>query len=162
MIKKLFFMAFFAIFCIFIFCSCVPRKVGEFFSLQEAYEKGIINKEELMSIAYYCNGDNKGVDNEYFIPIPISPETLSDGTKKAIKETKAYCLRRKSLSKYSAKLAKIDDVEILNYYGTYKTYIAIMMIDAFTVYDDSLWEIVIDEVTFFYKDGNRIYIWKAN
>lgn len=160
MIKKILLTFILAALCITLLCSCIPKQKGEFFTLQDAYEQGFISKDELMSIAYYHNGGNKGITNESYIRTPKSPEALSIDTENAIKETKAYYLRRKSLAGLSAKKAKADDVEIINYYGTYNNYSAIMMIDTYTVYDESLWEIEIDGVKFFYNDGNRIFVWK--
>ncbi len=161
MIKKVFFVFVLIILCVCIFSSCalfVSR--GEFISLQKAYDTGIITKEDLKSIAYYQNGDNRGIDNENFVPNKKTPETLSAETEKAIKETRAYNLRKNSLSGISTKMAKADDVEIFKYYGTYNNYVAVMLFDAFTDYDQALWEIEIDGVVFYYKNGNRIFLWK--
>ena len=40
--------------------GCAPQTYGTFYTLEEAYEAGILTHDELMSIAYYHNGGTRG------------------------------------------------------------------------------------------------------
>lgn len=56
--------------------------------------------------------------------------------------------------------AKINDVQIDKYYGTYNNSIAVMMRDQFHGYAGIIWEEVVGDVKFCYYDSRRILIWK--
>jgi hypothetical protein len=140
-------------------CGCTDEveKKGDFYTLQEAYDQGLLTKDALESIAYYQNG---GSDDENFVPIPKNPEELSEETENAIKETRVYDIRNDSQE--PIKKAKTDDVSITQYYGTYNTCVAVMLDEAYYAYDAALWDVTIGGIPFHYKDGNRIIIWKQN
>ena len=44
------------------FAGCDPAPSGTIYSLREAYENGLLTKEELMSIAYYHNGGRRFIE----------------------------------------------------------------------------------------------------
>ncbi len=134
--------------------ACAPKQRGEFCTLQEAYDQGLLTQDDLKNIAYYQNG---GSDDENFEPMPKTPESLSDKTEKAIKETRAYDLRNQDTN--PIKKAKAKDVTILKYYGTYNNCVAVMITDYYHSYDLMEWDIEIEDVLFHYSNGNRIIIW---
>jgi hypothetical protein len=140
-------------------CGCTDKveKKGDFYTLQEAYDQGLLTKDALESIAYYQNG---GSGDETFSPIPKDPEELSEDTEKAIKETRVYDKRNDG--QYPIKKAKTDDVSIAQYYGTYNTCVAVMLDEAYCGHNAALWDVTIGDVTLHYKNGNRIIIWKQN
>ncbi|HIU21834.1 MAG TPA: hypothetical protein IAD51_06385, partial [Candidatus Limadaptatus stercorigallinarum] len=73
-------------------CNQEPQKRGEFYTLQEAYDAGLLTTDDLKSIACYLNGDE---NTDGFIPAPKVPAELSSETEQAIKETRAYDLRHR-------------------------------------------------------------------
>lgn len=107
-------------------CGC-ERKHGEFYTLQEAYENGILTQEDLISIAYYyhsnispetVNGDLMG---EGYQPIEKEPKVLSEKTERSIKKTMISDLKNQNFSQP----LKLKNIVISGYYGTYKDYIAV-------------------------------------
>ena len=55
--------------------------------------------------------------------------------------------------------ATVDDVEILEYYGTNNICIAVMMTDRFTGYLTVVVSETVDGMTFYYGSSNRMLIW---
>lgn len=142
--------------CIGLFSACnPPKKHGEFYTLQEAYDQELLTQEDLKSIAYYHNGAS---EDESFESIPKTPEILSKKTEKAIKETRAYNLRTRSSNPISK--AKAKDVTILSYHGTYNNCVALMMDDVYHDYTDALREVTIAGVLFRYSNSNSIIVFK--
>lgn len=119
-----------------------PEERGTFYSLQEAYDQGLITQDDLESIANYYKSENQ--------------EELDEEIANAIKETRAYCLR--TLSSSSIKNAKADDVTILGYYGTYNNCFAVKIDDDFAVYTTALREVTLAGIVFRYSNGNSIII----
>lgn len=138
--------------------GCAPQTYGTFYTLEEAYEAGILTHDELMSIAYYHNGGTRGneaIMGEDYVPIPKDPQELSEETSWKICETAAYNYRRE----YENAEASADDFKIIRYHGTYGDCVAIMMTDKFGDYDTALWTVVVADISIFYNNGNRITIW---
>lgn len=133
-------------------CNHEPQKRGEFYTLQEAYDAGLLTTDDLKSIACYLNGDE---NTDGFIPAPKVPAELSSETEQAIKETRAYDLRHR----YGEDGATAEDVDVLHYYGTYNGGVAVMYTDKYSGYDSAISEVEIAGVTFRYYSGNRAYIW---
>ncbi len=131
-----------------------PEKKGDFYTLQEAYNLELLTRDDLKSIAYYHNGTG---DDESFVPLPKTPETLSVETENAIKETRAYDFR--NMGTHPIKDAKIEDITIHKYYGTYNDCVAVMMYD-YNCYPAVMRDDSIAGVLFNYSDGNSILIWK--
>jgi hypothetical protein len=65
-------------------CNDFPKRLslGRFESLQEAYNKNLLNEQDLKSIAYYhgCLDDSSGT----FVATPKEPDTLSVETSNKI------------------------------------------------------------------------------
>lgn len=117
--------------------------IGAFYNLQEAFDNGLLKKEDLQSISSYIGNDFKST----------YPKILNAGIESIIKETRAYDLR-------SDVDAKAEDVFIIGYYGEYNNVFAVMLADNFTDYHEAFWSETISGVTFSYANGNRILIWK--
>ena len=88
-------------------CNQEPQKRGEFYTLQEAYDAGLLTTNDLKSIACYLSGDE---NTDGFIPAPKVPAELSSETEQAIKETRAYDLRHR----YGEDDATAEDVNVIH------------------------------------------------
>ena len=128
------------------------KELGMFYTLQEAFDNGWLTKEDLQIIAYYLNDDSG----------PAYSDDLSAEIEKTIKKTWAYNLRTEVNVDGDLRFpdAKEEDVSLIGYYGNYNNLFAVMCADNFTFYTLAEWSEIIDEVTFHYVDGNRIWIWK--
>ena len=119
-------------------------KLGNFYTLQEAYDGGMLTVEDLQVIAEY---HEKGVS----VPEPLSPDVEN-----AIKEVAARNMREKE----NIEDATADGFWIDRYYGTYNGSVA-FMISGYIAYP----AVVLDEneivagVRFHYTDPNRIMVW---
>ena len=133
------------------FTACAPKKYGEFYSLQEAYDKGLLTREDLLNIAYL----NNGYTEEGFTPSRLNPEKLSEDTENKIKETIAYELRRSN----SHKNATEKDVFIKKYFGTYNGSVAVLYTTKFSWYYDAEYQKYIAGVHFVFPNSNHIQIW---
>ena len=142
---------------IFSFAACAPQKKGEFYTLQEAYDQGLLTVDDLKNIAYYQNGESP---DESFVPTAKNPETLSTETENAIKETKAYDYRNREVNPKTD--AKPNAYRIVKYLGTYNNCSAVMIESEYYDHNNAIWEIDIEGIIFKYNNGNRIYIFKAN
>jgi hypothetical protein len=134
--------------------------MGAFYSLQEAYDNGLLTQDDLRSIAYYQNG---GSDDESFVPKPKSPVTLSAETESAIKESAAASYRAQKNDNGESMYPNVvaSDFTIIKYCGTYNGNVAIMLSEIFSGSDPAvIEEVVVAGVTFVYSSGNRIVIWK--
>ena len=94
------------------------EEMGELITLQEAYEKGYIDKQDLLSIAYHDRGTNGNEElmGEGFIPDPMDPETLDEETEEEI----SNAIKEKT---------KYENILSIRYLGTYNGYIAVFYID---------------------------------
>ncbi len=143
----------------FVSCDKEEPNYGTFYTLQEAYDLGYIDMQDLKSIAYHQNKE-VGVedDNDYgpaFVPSPLILPTLS------------YEEKEKMLTAYNKQLAKehpnVEDVVssycmgIWRYYGEYNGYKAVLIYGVvFTALDSR----VIEGITFHFSGHpETIYIW---
>jgi len=115
------------------------KTMGTFYSLQEAYDEGLLTEQDLMSIAYY-HGSLGGVAGT-FAPTPKDPEIIGKELEKAIKQS--------FLDDFIDEDGwTIDDFSI-SYYGTYDNAVAI-----FAIFPgggiDAPWNEIIAGVTFSY------------
>lgn len=132
---------------------------GSFYTLQEAYEKGWLTKEDLMNIAYYHNGGckyNEGIMSKIYEPVPKIPAKLSEDTERKIKSTAAKEYREV----YHITDAVEDGFTIVSYYGTYNTCVAVMLRNAYSGEAGSIWTDLIAGVNFYYSGGKTIKIWR--
>ena len=63
---------------------------GKFYTVTEAYEKGYLTREQVMSIAYYHNGGrshNEEIMSEDYQPLLKTPEKLSKVTEASLRQT---------------------------------------------------------------------------
>ncbi len=96
-----------------------PRQLGDFHTLEEAYEQGIISHDDLLNIAYYNHQRYDFFDfpddDPNFVGAPKDPEVLSEETKAAICET--YALYMKT-EENRINIPK-GHITVVEYYGTY-------------------------------------------
>ena len=88
-------------------CGC-ERKHGEFYTLQEAYDNGLLTKENLEEIACYVNDQLK------------YPEELDSKVEKKIKNDMAYEIRHAEIKPIEN--AKPEGIYVVAYYGNYSGY----------------------------------------
>lgn len=135
---------------------------GYFYTLQEAYDKGLLTQADLMNIAYYHNSSiNWAVQYipEDYVPVPKNPETLSQETETAIKQTyfDEYFKADKNHN------TSLDDIYVGDdYYGTYNNCVAVMVWCADFGYACVIGDVNIGGVRFLYSDSNEILIWVSN
>lgn len=109
---------------------------GSFYSLQSAYNQGLLTKKDLKEITKLKNNGNI--------------EKIDEQIENRIKQ---------SYSNYYSQ-EKVEEVIIDRYLGTYNGSVAIMIGYKNNEYTSVCWEEKIASVTFKYSDGQRIYIWK--
>lgn len=109
---------------------------GEFFSLQNAYDKGWISSENLQSVAELYNAKNTAENN------------LSEVISTAIKND------------YAVKINTSVDNVSYDFYGEYNGCIAVMMFSSTEEFPDVMTDATVGELTIHYTDGNKILIWK--
>lgn len=99
---------------------------GQLYTLNEAYDNGWISQDDLKNISYYWNNESS---DSSFIPIPITPSELDPKMDKKIR--KAY------LQNFNRKFgeAKLNNIHIYNYYGTYGDCPIIYVSDDINLYD---------------------------
>lgn len=143
-----------------------PKEKGDFYTLTDAYEKGLLGIEDIKNIAYYQNTSigidyaiEEGLIEEDFVPSPITPQELSYAQEFALRETKAYLRRHAQVM--ARENASPDDFSIIRYYGIYNDCIVVMMHEEGTMYTEAVWQEIIDGVIIDYSNGNRIYVWQA-
>ena len=131
---------------------------GVFYSLEEAYAKGLLTVEDLQSIAFYYRGS----EDENFVAKPKSPETLSQETENKIKQT--YLIKK---LKKDVPEATLEGIRIERYYGTYGDCIVVSVWDNYWEERDlpewsSLPDKLIGGVLFAHYWAREIYVWTIN
>ena len=145
-----------AILMLFSLAACrEDESVGEFYSLQEAYDNKLLTVQDLMSIAYY-HGSLGGVSGD-FIPTPKESEILDAELSNKIRNVFFELYVEPHVDEYD--IVTINDVEVSVYYGTYNSAVAVMMKDNFGS-AGAIREIIVADITFTYNSGNDIIIWK--
>ena len=102
--------------------SSVVEKKGTFYTLQEAYDNGWLNQEQLLSIAYYHQGTegNEELMGENYTPIPKTPDMLSEELELEIKQ-KYY--EQESCEERSISMDKVKSI----YYGVYNDCVCVKL-----------------------------------
>lgn len=139
-----------ALYILFSLAACKQEEVesmGTLYSLQAAYDEGLLTVDDLRSIAYYHN------DNIQY------PEVLDEKIEQTIKKTYAEIIRTRSSNPHTE--ATTCDVSIIRYFGTYNDCVAVILFDSFTDYPSVMREKKIAGVTFVYSGAN-ITIWNKN
>ena len=110
----------------FILCSCSCNfndEYGTFYTLRDAYSKGLLNDEDLIEIASYYQDEELTNKND-----SLAINLLDEKTQKQIK--KSYLLN------IINDITVSDEyVNIYAYYGTYNSAIAVGITDTYNVYD---------------------------
>ncbi len=96
-----------------------------FYDLETAYENGLLAQNDLQNIAYYMNC----LEKPDFVPNPKQPENLNSQTQQNIKISYLKILQQ------DYPTAKVDNVKIDNYYGTYNGCVAIKISTDLVLYD---------------------------
>ena len=130
-------------------CGC-ERKHGEFYTLQEAYDNGLLTKENLEEIAYYVNNSLS------------YPEALDGKIEKKIKNDMAYEIRH--AEKAAVKNAKPDGVRVFWYYGEYSDCYIVRLINDYWLLPagESYNWINIDGVEIHLVNNPPLYVWRDN
>lgn len=116
-----------------------------FYSLQAAYNQGLLKKKDLKSIAKLkINGNSEKLD-----------ESIESTIKQAYKKS---TIKQAYKNRYPQE--GDNEVIISKYLGTYNGNVAIMIDYKNSEYIDVCWEEKIAGVTFTYSNAQRIYIWK--
>lgn len=147
-----------AVLLVFSVVGCVKEETddnwqrGSFYSLERAYELGLISREDLSQIAYYQN-------NKVDCPRKLTASEIAD-----IKNTRAAELRNETYpnGKLMFPDAKAEDITIDKYYGTYNGCHAVMLMDNYRGYTNALWTDEVDGIKLHYNDGNSILVWCAD
>ena len=95
---------------------------GTILTLQDASDKGLLTKEDLMSIAYRYDGrkGNEEIMGEDYEPLPKTPVVLDE-----ITELKIKCAMAKNLWGKSGYAEDVGGFHIKAYYGTYNGCVAL-------------------------------------
>lgn len=140
-------------------CNNLEPK-GEFYTLQQGYDNGLITIEELQTIAYYhSNGHNCS----YITPIPKDPESLDEETMQKIKNDGLILLldQKDKDGKQKYPNATINDISVMGYYGTYNGVIAVKIAGGFHGWAGMVQTTIIEGVEFTYS-GVLPVLWKEN
>ena len=128
--------------------ACTDDAVGHFYSLEEAYDNGLISDEDVKNIAYYyrdvtAGGGLSDEERSIFEPSAKCPDEPNDLTIEKIKKTYA----RDILKNNRTALGRIS---IEYYYGTYNGNVVVNVTDDYRSRD----LLFIDEITI----GNTIIL----
>ena len=144
--------------------GCTPEQqyaasVGNFYSLEEAYENGWLTQEDILSIAYYYNQGTDGNEElmgENYAPNPMVPETLDEERVNQIKRT--YLNEVIAMPE-----GTLEHVIIRAYYGTYDESVVIDITDDYHGYDYVFEpEHEIGGVLFYHYVGACLRVWRAD
>ena len=140
----------------FSFGGCEKKEEKKFYTVTEAYEEGLLTREQIMSIAYYHHEgtfSNEEIMGEDYTPLPLTPEELPAETVKAL-------LQDHIDEDYPGTQYTVSDFKIDSYYGTYNGCVAVMIgfveggfYASFTIEE-------IAGIKIGYGDSNCILIWK--
>lgn len=122
--------------------TVIQKPQGKFYKLSEAYEKKLIDREDLLNIAYYYNG-KVNINDSGFVP-EKTEDKLSDKTLEDM--IKATHLNR---IVYDTPAADIGGISVSGYFGTYNGCVVVIMRDYYNIVDPIITEeYVIDDVKF--------------
>ena len=93
------------------------KRIGNFYSLEKAFELGLLTLDDLEKIIDINHGDT-----EFYEEIDIEGEYK-------IKNDRLFSL----LNNYNYKDAKMDDIKIVKYYGNYNGAYVISFIDTYSI-----------------------------
>ena len=153
-IKKTFILILF--FICFILSGCKTNTSnGKFLSIKEAYESKLIDKNDLLNIAYYYN-NNENI-NEEFEFINQDDNELSSNIINMIKNAHLERIKNKTSN------ASIDGIIIKKFHGKYKDCYVVEITDSYIMVDVLIEPIyIIDGVKFQNFTFPGIEIWTNN
>lgn len=140
------------------FAGCGPTPSGTFYTLQEAYEGGMLTREELMSIAYYHNGGrqyNEEIMGEEYTPIPKEPAELSAVIVQAIKQT----YWNDHFSESNPDKIALSDIST-QYFGCYNGSIAVKLYYDGMPLSDVIYTKDVYGICFRYTSDVPVLLWK--
>lgn len=129
---------------------------GKFYTVTEAYEKGYLTREQVMSIAYYHNGGrshNEEIMSENYQPLPQTPKKPSEETDKFIKNS---FYNSEYWNQYSDSCTK-EDI-FYTYYGTYDKAIVLKIGAGIEAVGDVVWEENVDGIIINYRNEKRLSV----
>lgn len=129
---------------------------GNFYTVTEAYEKGYLTREQVMSIAYYHNGgrsQNEEIMSEDYQPLPQTPKKPSEETDKFIKNS---FYNSEYWNQYSDSCTK-EDI-FYTYYGTYDKAIVLKIGAGIEAVGDVVWEENVDGIIINYRNEKRLSV----
>lgn len=129
---------------------------GTVFTLQEAFDGGLITKEDLMSIAYHYDGrnGNEEIMGEDYTPLPKTLLVLDE-----ITELKIKCAMAEKLRDNSGYIEDVEGFHIEGYYGTYNGCVAFIGYDDYMSIGAAETSETVEGVNFTYP-ARRMAIWK--
>lgn len=176
MLKKIIGMGILLILGVSVFCGCESVSEADtevetgaeteknYYTLREAEENGWFTHEDWMNIAYYYHLQH-GFDAESlagdpdFTPKPL--EELSAETELKIKEAYLKELQKEQPSRKEE--IKIEDIEMISYYGIYNDYAVVRMYSYWKSYGDPIFvEKIFGGVTFYDFCGMFYNVFKIN
>lgn len=128
---------------------------GDFLTLQQAFDQGLLTHDDLEIIAYFHHSLKIG---DKVFPVPEYPEQLDEATAQIIKESWiCYCVDSLNIDDEERKNNIIErwkkNVAIEKYYGTYNGNIAVFIPPEVLL--TMIKTDVIDGVEFFYANFNE-------
>ena len=121
---------------------------GTFYSLSEAYDNGLITREDLKSLAYYRGWEAE----EGFVPLLHIPKVLSPEVERAMKRDFVVYTKCTELE---------HNIQIYSCYGTYSGCVA-AMISGCLEYFQGETGVEIDGIVFMYMTSQQLIVWKEN
>lgn len=124
---------------------------AKFYRLSEAYETGIINKNDLMDIAFYHDGSWPIYISR--TPMAKTPESLEKETENKIKQTflDEFILNGGS-DEYT-----LENITISNYLGTYNKAIVVYL-NGLYIYTEAETSEMVADIRFNYPNGNYLRV----
>ena len=145
-----------SVLCVAFAFSACGEDEKDFYTLSEAYKKGLLTREQVMSIAYYHNGgirDNEKIMGEDYVPLPKTPEELSAETELALCQAYLeFCQQTENSS--------VSEYRLAQYCGTYNGCAAVMMVPVSGGFFDMMSTEEVAGITIVYNNSNTIQIWK--
>ena len=139
--------------------GCSKKPNGDIYTLEEAYEMGLLSREDLMSITYYQMGNrhlNETVIPEDFKPKPRDPEVLSDKLKeKIVNDYFYFYIKGQEDSRF-----RVDHILTDGYYGCYDNCYVVTMMDRYHIYPDSFYDFEVGGVNFMCGYSRQFIVWR--
>ena len=139
---------------------------GAFYSLQEAYEKGFLTREDLRHIAYFKDGKLEELRGETIVSVEFTPKTpkpmLDEKTEEYLK--RAYYQKNEKLFKSIEKYGySISDIIFTIYLGKYNDCYVVEMKSPIIDTDCGIYQYSVGNIMFdWWGDNCYIEVWREN